>query len=289
MDSILQAITTDGAIRAAAATTRDLCEQARKIHAMSPTACAALGRVLSGAAIMSLDLKNPSMSITVQFEGGGPIGRITAVADGSANVKGRVTNPHADLPLNARGKLDVGGVVGRDGFLSVVREIGLKEPFVGQVRLVSGEIAEDLTMYFVRSEQIPTAMALGVLIDTDMSVRAAGGYMIQLLPGASEEDAAAMEKAAANFGAVTEALDAKMGPRDIIKKLLAGRETEFFEEVPTRFFCDCSRERTRRAIASVDKKTLGEMIEKDHGAEVVCRFCGNKYQFNEDELRSINS
>ena len=253
-DYIVNAITSNGAIRVVAADTTELCNRAQEIHKMSPTAAAALGRALTGAAIMGSMLKSSDDSITVQLSGGGPIGRVVAVGDGKANVKGYVDNPLVDLPLNEKGKLDVGGAVGRDGFLSIIRDLGLKEPYVGQVPLVNGEIAEDLTKYYATSEQIPTAVALGVLVDVDYTIKAAGGFILQVLPGAYDEDIDNVEKTIASISSVTEMLSEGKKPEDIVKQLLSDYEIEFFDNVPTMYKCDCSRERTDRALISIGQE-----------------------------------
>ena len=286
-DYIVNAITSNGAIRVVAADTTELCNRAQEIHKMSPTAAAALGRALTGAAIMGSMLKNSDDSITVQLSGGGPIGRVVAVGDGKANVKGYVDNPLVDLPLNKKGKLDVGGAVGRDGFLSIIRDLGLNEPYVGQVPLVNGEIAEDLTKYYATSEQIPTAVALGVLVDVDYTIKAAGGFILQVLPGAYDEDIDNVEKTIASISSVTEMLSEGKKPEDIVKQLLSDYEIEFFDNVPTMYKCDCSRERTDRALISIGQEELSKIIEEDGKAQITCHFCDNIYDYSKEELESL--
>ena len=286
-DYIVNAITSNGAIRVVAADTTELCNRAQEIHKMSPTAAAALGRALTGAAIMGSMLKSSDDSITVQLSGGGPIGRVVAVGDGKANVKGYVDNPLVDLPLNEKGKLDVGGAVGRDGFLSIIRDLGLKEPYVGQVPLVNGEIAEDLTKYYATSEQIPTAVALGVLVDVDYTIKAAGGFILQVLPGAYDEDIDNVEKTIASISSVTEMLSEGKKPEDIVKQLLSDYEIEFFDNVPTMYKCDCSRERTDRALISIGQEELSKIIEEDGKAQITCHFCDNIYDYSKEELESL--
>ena len=286
-DYIVNAITSNGAIRVVAADTTELCNRAQEIHKMSPTAAAALGRALTGAAIMGSMLKNSDDSITVQLSGGGPIGRVVAVGDGKANVKGYVDNPLVDLPLNKKGKLDVGGAVGRDGFLSIIRDLGLKEPYVGQVPLANGEIAEDLTKYYATSEQIPTAVALGVLVDVDYTIKAAGGFILQVLPGAYDEDIDNVEKTIASISSVTEMLSEGKKPEDIVKQLLSDYEIEFFDNVPTMYKCDCSRERTDRALISIGQEELSKIIEEDGKAQITCHFCDNIYDYSKEELESL--
>ncbi len=286
-DYIVNAITSNGAIRVVAADTTELCNRAQEIHKMSPTAAAALGRALTAAAIMGSMLKSSDDSITVQLSGGGPIGRVVAVGDGKANVKGYVDNPLVDLPLNEKGKLDVGGAVGSDGFLSVIRDLGLKEPYVGQVPLVNGEIAEDLTKYYATSEQIPTAVALGVLVDVDYTIKAAGGFILQVLPGAYDEDIDNVEKTVASISSVTEMLSEGKKPEDIVKQLLSDYEIEFFDNVPTMYKCDCSRERTDRALISIGQEELSKIIEEDQKAQITCHFCDNVYDYTKEELQSL--
>lgn len=286
-DYIVNAITSNGAIRVVAADTTELCNRAQEIHKMSPTAAAALGRALTAAAIMGSMLKSSDDSITVQLSGGGPIGRVVAVGDGKANVKGYVDNPLVDLPLNEKGKLDVGGAVGSDGFLSVIRDLGLKEPYVGQVPLVNGEIAEDLTKYYATSEQIPTAVALGVLVDVDYTIKAAGGFILQVLPGAYEEDIDNVEKTVASISSVTEMLSEGKRPEDIVKQLLSDYEIEFFDNVPTMYKCDCSRERTDRALISIGQEELTKIIEEDGKAQITCHFCDNVYDYTKEELQAL--
>ena len=286
-DYIVNAITSNGAIRVVAADTTELCNRAQEIHKMSPTAAAALGRALTAAAIMGSMLKSSDDSITVQLAGGGPIGRVVAVGDGRANVKGYVDNPLVDLPLNPNGKLDVGGAVGKDGFLSVIRDLGLKEPYVGQVPLVNGEIAEDLTQYYATSEQIPTAVALGVLVDVDYTIKAAGGFILQVLPGAYDEDIDNVEKTVASISSVTEMLSEGKKPEDIVKQLLSDYEIEFFDNVPTMYKCDCSRERTDRALISIGQEELTKIIEEDGKAQITCHFCDNVYDYTKEELQAL--
>lgn len=286
-DHIVNAITSNGAIRVVAADTTALCNRAHEIHKMSPTAAAALGRALTAAAIMGSMLKSSDDSLTVQLNGGGPIGRVVAVGDGRANVKGYVDNPLVDLPLNEKGKLDVGGAVGRDGMLSIIRDLGLKEPYVGQVPLVNGEIAEDLTSYYATSEQLPTAVALGVLVDVDYTIKAAGGFILQVLPGAYDEDIENVEKTVASISSVTEMLDSGKKPKDIVEQLLKDYEIEYFEDVPTAYKCDCSRERTDRALISIGKEELGKIIAEDGKAEITCHFCDNVYEYTKEELEAL--
>lgn len=286
-DHIVNAITSNGAIRVVAADTTLLCNRAQEIHKMSPTAAAALGRTLTAAAIMGSMLKSTDDSLTVQLNGGGPIGRVVAVADGKANVKGYVDNPLVDLPLNEKGKLDVGGAIGSNGMLSIIRDMGLKEPYLGQVPLVNGEVAEDLTSYYATSEQLPTAVALGVLVDVDYTIKAAGGFILQVLPGAYDEDIDNVERTVGALSSVTEMLDSGKSPKDIIEELLCDYEIEYFEDVPTAYSCDCSRERTDRALISIGKEELSKIINEDGKAEITCHFCDNVYKYTKQELEEL--
>lgn len=278
----------DGAIRVLAAITTDTVNRAQGIHHSYPVATAAMGRLLTGAAIMgAAGLKNESDSMTVQVKGDGPLGSLVAVADCKARVKSYVENPFADLPLNDKGKLDVGGAVGK-GFLNVVRDLGMKEPYIGQVPLVSGEIAEDLTYYYSKSEQIPTCMALGVLVDTDNSVLAAGGFMIQMLPGSTDEMAEKLEKIVNELPPVTTMVHEGMSAEDLFFRV-----SEVFDmlmdnnALEPKYECDCSKERMERALISIGKKELQDIIDEQGEAELTCHFCDNKYTFDRAELEEL--
>jgi len=286
-DYIVNAITSNGAIRVVAADTTELCNRAQEIHKMSPTAAAALGRTLTAAAIMGSMLKSADDSLTIQLNGGGPIGKVVAVGDGNANVKGYVGNPLVDLPLNEKGKLDVGGAIGRNGMLGIIRDLGLKEPYVGQVPLVNGEVAEDLTQYYATSEQLPTAVALGVLVDVDYTIKAAGGFILQVLPGAYDEDIDNVERTVQSISSVTEMLSNGKKPEDIVEQLLSDYEIEYFENVPTQYKCDCSRERTDRALISIGKDELTKIIEEDGKTQITCHFCDNVYDYTKEELEAL--
>ncbi len=286
-DYIVSAITKNGAVRVVAAQTAQLCNRAQEIHKMSPVVLAALGRSLTAASMMGSMEKSADNSVSLQFKGGGPIGNIIAAADGNGNCRGSIDNPVVDLPLNPAGKLDVGGAVGREGYLCVVRDIGMKEPYIGKVPLVNGEIAEDITYYYAHSEQIPTAVALGVLVDTDYTVRAAGGFILQVLPGAYDEDIDRVEKAVSEIKSVTEMLDSGKTPEDIVEKLLSGYEIEYFEKKHPKYICSCSRERIDRALISMGKEELLKMIEEDGKAEITCRFCDNVYNYTKEELENL--
>lgn len=286
-DYMVNAITSDGAIRVIAVNSTELCQKAQSIHNMSATAAAALGRALTAAAIMGGMLKSDDDAITIQFNGGGPIGRVLAVGNGKAQVKGYVDNPLVELPLNDKGKLDVGGAVGKNGMLSIIRDLGLKEPYVGQVPLVNGEIAEDLTYYYANSEQLPTAVALGVLVDVDYSIRAAGGFILQILPGAMDEDIDRVEKAINSISSVTELLDSGKKVEEIVEKLLDGYEIEYFEKEYPEYLCDCSRERTDKALISIGTEELKRLIDEDGKAEITCQFCDNVYNYTKEDLEKL--
>lgn len=278
----------DGAIRVFAAVTTDLVNEAQRIHHSYPIATAAVGRLLTGAAMMgAAGLKNDEDSMTIQVKGDGPIGTIVAVADCQARVRGYVENPFVDLPLNSKGKLDVGGAVGK-GYLSVVRDLGLKEPYIGQIQLVSGEIAEDLTYYYSKSEQIPTCMALGVLVDTDNTAIAAGGFMIQMLPGSTDEMAEKLEKIVNNLPPVTSMVHDGMSAEDIFFRVTEGFDMLMDNNiVEPKYECNCSRERMERALVSVGKQELQAILDEQGEAELTCHFCDNKYMFDRAELTEL--
>ena len=252
-DYIIRATAADGQIRAFAATTRGLVEQARSAHNTSPVATAALGRLLTAGAMMGVMMKGEKDLLTLRIEGDGPIEGLTVTADSAGNVKGYAFNPSVMLPPNAKGKLDVGGALGV-GVLSVIKDIGMKEPYVGQTILVSGEIAEDLTYYYATSEQTPSSVALGVLMNKDNTVRQAGGFIIQLLPGASDEIIDKLEKKLGEMEPVTSLLDSAMTPEMILDSIIGEFGLEILEEMPARFYCNCGKERVEKALISIGKK-----------------------------------
>jgi molecular chaperone Hsp33 len=280
-------ITSDGAVMASAITGREMVETARQIHKTTPVATAALGRTLMGTSMMGNQLKGEDNSVTVQFRGTGPLGMITCVAESSGDVRGYVQNPQVFLPLNDLQKLDVGTAVGREGTLTVMKDLGLKEPYIGQVPLVSGEIAEDLTAYFATSEQFPTACALGVLVDTDQSVKAAGGYLIQLLPGADDAVIEKVERGVRRSGYVTNHFAAGTTPLELVKDILSEFEVEELETVPVAYRCDCSRERVQRALISLGKEELNDILQKQGACSLGCQFCGIQYHFDKNELEEL--
>jgi len=286
-DKLVRAMTSDGMVKAVAVSTRELTEQARNIHKTLPVATAALGRTLAAASMLGNALKEERGSLTLQIKGGGPLGTIVAVSDYEGNVRGYVQQPQVDIPLRADGKLDVGAAVGADGTLTVMRDIGLKEPYIGSVGLLSGEIAEDLAVYFVESEQIPTACALGVLVERDQSVRASGGYIIQLLPGAGEDVIAKVEGGVLAAGQVTGLLDADPDPEAMLRKVLSDFDLEILETSPIEYRCYCSRERVTRALISLGVEELEGIIREQGCAEVTCQFCDEVHRFTAEELQEL--
>lgn len=285
-DYIVRATAADHQLRAFAVTSKDIVEKAREIHNTSPVATAAIGRLLTAASMMGSMMKGEKDVLTLQIECGGPIGGITVTADSNADVKGYVNNPNVTLPPNAQGKLDVSGALG-PGFLNVIKDIGLREPYNGQTHLVSGEIAEDLTYYFATSEQVPSSVGLGVLMDKDNHVRQAGGFIIQVMPDTDDEVIDKLEARLGEVHSVTEMLDKGMTPEDILNYVLEGMDVEILETVPTQYKCDCSFERVSKVIASLGKKELQEMIDDGKPVEVNCQFCGSHYKFDTEQLKEF--
>ena len=285
-DYIIRATAANNSIRAFAATTRDLVEHGREVHNISPVATAALGRLLTAGAMMGSMMKGEKDLLTLQRKGDGPMGGVTVTADANANVKGYVDNGDFILPPNAQGKLDVGGSIG-NGILTVIKDMGLKDPYVGQVELVSGEIAQDLTYYYAVSEQIPSSIALGVLMNKDNTVKCAGGFMIQLLPFAEEELIDKLEKRISEISSITKLLDDGNTPEMILEYILGDFDLQIHEKVETRFHCNCSKERVEKAIVSIGKKDLEEMIADNEPLEVNCHFCNTNYHFQIDELKKL--
>ena len=283
-DQLVRAITADGMVKATAVSTRLLTERARQIHRTLPVATAALGRTMAAASMLGNALKGEGASVTLQIRGGGPLGNVLVVSDNEGNVRGTVDNPALDIPLRPDGKLDVGTAVGTDGTLTVIRDLNMKEPYVGSVQLLSGEIADDLASYFVESEQIPSACGLGVLVDRDQSVRCAGGYLIQLLPGADEDTIIKVEGGVLAAGAVTGMLDQNPDPEVMLRTILSDFEVEILEKSPIEYRCDCSRERMERALISLGPEELQSLIEEQGDAELSCRFCDQKQYFTKEQL-----
>ena len=287
MDKLIRGNSTDGSIRVFTAITTDVVNEAHRIHQTSATVSAALGRLLTAGAILGSQLKSEQDSLTLQINGDGPVGIMTVVSNARSEVRGYVSNPIADLPPNSKGKLDVSGIIGQ-GFLSVIRDLDLKEPYIGRTPLISGEIAEDLTYYYAKSEQIPTAIALGVLVDTDLSVKAAGGYMIQLMPEATDETADRLTEIVENLPPVTDMIMNKMSAEDIAFAVTDGFDMVLELNAPSpEYKCNCSRDRMERALISLGKKELSDIIEEQGNAEMTCRFCDNVYEFSKDELITL--
>lgn len=285
-DYILRATAADGLIRAFAATTKNTVQTARSLHNTTPVASAALGRLLTAGAMMGTMLKGEKDLVTLQIKGDGPIEGLLVTADSKGRVKGYPFNPNVDIPPKSPVKLDVGGAVGK-GYLTVIKDLGLKEPYVGKTELVSGEIAEDLTYYYAKSEQIPTAIALGVLVDTDTSIKAAGGFIIQLMPGATLEVATMLEERITHLKYITELLDRGETPETILDAVLGDMDLEIIDKMTTEFYCDCSRERVEKALISIGEKDLRTILEEDKKAEISCHFCNKVYNFDEADLKKL--
>ena len=285
MDRILRA-TAGEYIKMAVISARDTVEQAREIHRCSPTASAALGRTLCAASLLGEAMKEEQASLTIRINGGGPIGSVVAVSDHEGCVRGYVDHPSVDPPRRSDGKLNVGAAVGHDGLLTVSRDIGLKEPYIGSVELVSGEIAEDLTSYLLASDQVPSACALGVLVDTDGSIKAAGGFLVQLMPGAPDDLIGRLEDNIFMMDQLTTVLD-EDGDEAVFAQVLKGFEYHLVAERPVCYRCSCSRERVEGALSVIDPDELEEMIAEDKEFTIDCQFCGKNYSITPDDLRRI--
>ena len=286
MGKIVRAITADGSARLFVEISTDIVQRAHKIHSTSKTVTAVLGRALTAASLMGCMLKDKKDSLTLQFNGDGPVGSVLCVSDYSGNVRGCVTNPFVELPDNALGKLDVGGAVGRGNFY-VAKDMGTGEPYVGLCNIVSGEIAEDITRYFVTSEQTPTVCALGVRCDNEANCTSAGGYILQLLPGATEETISILEENVGLIPSISKAVTMEKADEFIISTLFRGLEFEVFDEFDTEYRCSCSRESYEKALISLGKAELTEMIEEAKPIEMTCRFCDNKQTFTVSELKEL--
>ncbi|GAA0277193.1 Hsp33 family molecular chaperone HslO [Faecalicatena contorta] len=284
-DYIVRATAANAQIRAFAASTTELVEQARQRHNTSPVASAALGRLLTGGVMMGSMMKNPTDILTLQVKCGGPIGGLTVTADSQGNVKGYVNNPDVLLPPK-NGKLDVGGALGA-GFLNVIKDMGLKEPYSGQTVLQTGEIAEDLTYYFATSEQVPSSVGLGVLMEKDNTVKCAGGFIVQVMPFIEDEVLERLEKNIQNIQSVTAMLDNGHTPEDMLAQVLEGLELEIVDTLPAHFSCNCSKERIEKAIISIGKKDIQSMIDDGKDIEVKCHFCNTAYNYTVDELKEL--
>ncbi len=285
MAKIIRAIEEWGNFKISFIDSRDIVNTAQKIHNTSPVATAALGRTLTVTALMGASLKSATDNMTVYIKGDGPLGGMVTAADGAGMVKGYVYEPLVDLPLK-KGKLDVGGAIGR-GSLAISKDLGLKEPYLGQVPLVTGEIGEDFTYYFAKSEQIPTAIALGVLVDMDLSARQAGGFMVQMLPGAEDEAVSILEKNLESLPPVTTMLEDGMSGEEILEAVTKGLVLQYLEPAEYEYRCDCSDEKISRALISMGADELLDMIEKDGGAEITCQFCPKVYRLSADDLRAL--
>jgi len=287
-DYIVRATAADGLIRAYAAVTTKMVGDAASIHNLSPVASAALGRTMTAAAMMSkMKLASEDNAMTIQIRGDGPLGGIVVASDYEANVRGYVYNPEVDPFLNEEGKLDVGRAVGKHGYMNVIMDLGLKEPYIGFVELMSGEIGDDIAYYFAKSEQTPSVVALGVLVDKDGSIINAGGYIIQLMPGAGEDIIDYLESKIASTAPVTALLSDNKSPEDILEMILGEKDLKIADKSGCGFVCNCSRERMERNLISLGREELMDIIEEQHGAELQCHFCNKKYLFSEQELRNL--
>lgn len=285
-DYIVRATAANAQIRAFAATTRELVETARKAHNTSPVVTAALGRLLTGGVMMGSTLKGEKDLLTLQVNGDGPMKGMTVTADSRGNVKGYAIHPQVMLPPNGVGKLDVGGAVG-EGMLRVIKDMGLKEPYVGQTVLQTGEIAEDLTYYFAISEQVPSSVGLGVLMEKDNTVKQAGGFIVQLMPFTEDSVIAQLEQNLAEFSSVTTVLDEGKSPQEMLQILLKGMDVEITDTIPAQFYCNCDKKRVEKAIISIGRKEIREMISENKPIEVNCHFCNTSYKFSVEELKEL--
>lgn len=285
-DYLVRAIAANGQVRAFAAYTKNTVETARQAHNTSPVVTAGLGRLLTAGAMMGSMMKGDKDVLTIKAEGSGPVGHYLVTADSKGNVKGYAANPNVILPANAAGKLDVGGSLGV-GLLTVIRDLGLKEPYTGTCELVSGEIAEDLTYYFASSEQTPSSVGLGVLMTKDNTVNVAGGFIIQLMPDATEETISIVEEKISTIKSVTSMLENGLDPEGIINLILGGLDPEILDKMPVRFYCNCSKERVSKALIAIGRKELDNIIEENEPIEVKCHFCNKAYNFTVDELKKL--
>lgn len=285
-DYLVRAIAANGQVRAFAAYTKNTVETARQAHNTSPVVTAGLGRLLTAGAMMGSMMKGDRDVLTIKAEGSGPVGHYLVTADSKGNIKGYAANPNVILPANAAGKLDVGGSLGV-GLLTVIKDLGLKEPYTGTCELVSGEIAEDLTYYFASSEQTPSSVGLGVLMTKDNTVNVAGGFIIQLMPDATEETISIVEEKISTIKSVTSMLENGLDPEGIINLILGGLDPEILDKMPVRFYCNCSKERVSKALIAIGRKELDNIIEANEPIEVKCHFCNKAYNFTVDELKKL--
>ncbi|MFV0557126.1 MAG: Hsp33 family molecular chaperone HslO [Enterococcus sp.] len=285
---LVKALAYDGFVRAYAVCATDVISEAQRRHDTWNTASAALGRAMVGGLLLGATVKGED-KLTIKIQGDGPAGAIIIDSNGHGDVKGYIKNPQVSLPLNAQGKLDVRGAVGTDGIFTVIKDLGLKEPFSGQTPIISGELGEDFTYYLAVSEQVPSAVGLSVLVDTDDSIKSAGGFMLQIMPGASEEILDAIEDKLKTTPKISTLLDEGQSPEQILQDLLSGTTVDILEKMPVQFNCDCSKEKFGTAIITLGAAEIQAMIDEDHGAEAVCSFCGNKYHFDEVELAELKA
>ncbi len=286
MDKLVRTISVDGTLVMMAAETTDMVERAQQIHKTSAVTSAALGRLLTASSLMGSMLKGENESVTLRLNGGGPVGTVMAVSDCWGNARGYVTNPVVEIPLNKKGKLDVAGAVGTDGSLVVIKDLNLKEPYIGQTPIVTGEIAEDLTSYYAISEQVPSVCALGVLVNPDLSIKKAGGFIIQLLPTAFDDTIDAVERCIQNIPSVTQMLSDGMSPEEICHRVLSEFKLDVLDESHPVYKCNCSKERVEAALISTGLKTLKE-LELEENTEVSCQFCEKKYSFNGTDITEL--
>jgi len=287
MDYVVRATAAKGQIRAFAVDLTETVREAAKLHDLFPLASAALGRTMVAAVMIAADMKSADNSVSIIIKGGGPLGNIIVTAKANGTVKGYVDNPYVDLPLNKYGKLDVRAGVGIDGMLTVIKDLGLKEPYAGQIELVSGEIAEDLAHYFWSSEQQPSVIALGVLVNPDSTIRAAGGYIVQPLPGADDQIIDKLEKVVGQAAPITTMIDQGMRPEDVLDTILGDMDLRLNDRLDYKFLCDCSRERLEGLVLSLGKQEIEDIIKKEGKAEMICHYCSSKYLFGRDDLNRL--
>ncbi|WP_346938327.1 Hsp33 family molecular chaperone HslO [uncultured Clostridium sp.] len=286
-DKLIRATAKDGQVRIIAAITTELVNEATKTHECMPTASAALGRMLTGSVLMGAMLKNDTDSLTIQIDGGGEAKGITVTAHNDGSVKGYIGNPKIDLPLNEKGKLEVGGAIGKNGYLKVIKDMGLKEPYVGQVPIYTGEVGDDIAYYFTVSEQTPSAVALGVLVDTDLSIKAAGGFIIQMMPGASEFLADIITYRLEEIPSVTSMIEKGMTIEEILEFVFEDMDLKIYDSLVPEYKCDCSRERVERVLMSIGKNDLQEIYDDGKTEEILCHFCNKIYDFKPEDIKRI--
>ncbi|MDN5277088.1 MAG: molecular chaperone Hsp33 [Clostridiales bacterium] len=286
-DYVIRVTAANGFIRGFAARTTDLVQEAQRLHGLSPVASAALGRTMTAAVMLGADMKGKKDTLSLIIKGDGPLGSVVVVATSGGYVKGYVANPKLDLPLNVHNKLDVAAAVGKNGRITVIKDLGLKEPYIGQANLISGEIAEDVAYYLTVSEQQPSAVALGVLVNPDCTVKAAGGFIIQALPGAPEDVIAAIEKKVSSSPSISRQFDEGKTPEEVLEGILGEHGMKVNAVVDVQFKCDCNRQRLKYILMGMDEKELIDIIEKDKRAEVVCHYCNKKYIFEQEELKEL--